>query len=82
MNFANRGTTQILADVLAGAKGGNNKTAIIRSANTNHVRGSRYIETCLEADLMVKRNGSYALTEKGEHLLTHWQEVAELLPCE
>lgn len=75
-----RGKTQILAEILREAEGGERKTRIIRSANTNHVRGTEYIEHCLEAGLLVERDDLYRVTEKGQRLLRHWEEVAERLP--
>lgn len=75
-----RGPTKIIAAVLEEAEGGARKTWIIRAANLNHVRGTEYIDRCLDAGLLVEQGGRYFLSEKGERLLGHWNEVAQRLP--
>lgn len=80
MDRKRRGKTEILAEILREAEGGERKTRIIRSANTNHTRGTQYIEHCLDAGLLVEHDDLYRVTKKGQRLLRHWEEVAERLP--
>lgn len=80
MKAGKRGTTEILADILRAARDADRKTNIIRQANTNHLRGTAYLEACLTANLLRRRNERYSLTEKGSDLLEHWGEVEQLLP--
>lgn len=73
-------STAIIAAMVRSSQGGGRKTRIFRQANTNHRRGSEYLETCLESDLLVEHDGEFFPTEKGQRLLEHWAEVEQRLP--
>lgn len=80
MSGRRRDRCECVIDLLRAARTWSRKTAIFRKANTNHTRGSEYLEACVEAALVAEREDRYMLTDRGREILDHWAVVAEALP--
>lgn len=75
-----RDRCELVIDLLRAATNWNRKTEIFRRANTNHSRGSQYLEACVKAGLVRKKDSRYKLTASGRDVLDHWHALAEALP--
>lgn len=80
MSGSRRDRCELVVDLLRAARNGARKTQIFRAANTNHSRGSEYLEGLVEEDLLREDDGRYRLTRKGREVLDWWAEVEEALP--
>lgn len=80
MTGSRRDRCELVVDLLRAARNGARKTQIFRAANTNHSRGSEYLEACVEAGLLREEDGLYRLTRSGRDVLDRWVDVEEALP--
>lgn len=80
MSGSRRDRCELVVDLLRAARNGARKTQIFRAANTNHSRGSEYLEELVEEDLLREDDGRYRLTSRGREVLAWWAEVEDALP--
>ncbi len=80
-----RSRIEVVADILAEALNGANKTRVMYRANLNFLRFERYLSELLEKELMVELNNPrsgviYRTTDKGRDLLRVLKQVQEIIP--
>lgn len=80
MSGSRRDRCELVVDLLRAARNGARKTQIFRAANTNHSRGSDYLEACMDEELLRENDGRYRLTSKGREILDRWADVEDALP--
>ena len=78
-----RDRLEVIADILAEALYGANKTQIMYRANLNFLRINRYFSELLDSNLISKVNSSdgrvfYRTTEKGRAFLKAMRRIKEL----
>lgn len=80
MSGSRRDRCELVVDLLRAARNGARKTQIFRAANTNHSRGSEYLDACVDEDLLREDNGVYRLTARGKEVLDRWATLEDVLP--
>ena len=76
---------EVVADILAEALNGANKTRIMYRANLNFLSFHRYFSELLDKELIVRENASdgrvvYRTTDKGRRFLKIIRDVEEIIP--
>ena len=78
-----RSRLEVIADILAEALNGANKTRIMYRANLNFLRFDRYLSDLLDKELIVRKNTSdgrviYRTTDRGKRfvkIITNAEEI-------
>lgn len=80
-----RGRLEIIADILSVARKPSTKTNIVYSANLNFEQAEKYLENCVECELLeVEEESSkkYVTTKKGYKFLEAMETIGEKINLE
>jgi predicted transcriptional regulator len=77
----NRGSMEIMGDILSLSAEGVTITRIVYRANLSHMQASRYLRELLVADLIEQLEGKkqYKMTTKGRRYLVAYERMKQML---